>query len=172
MLTFWCKKTSGVNGNTSVSDVLRYVKDHCKKLEVIRFSSTQGFRETGLCGFYHSFPSASHPWGVQGYFYVIDSVAYKIVSELITVQMMFYYIVAQCIVKGSRIITVNVRRYSVWVRENLINACMNALVLMSCTISMCMLLIDRQGNINKYIFSAFPFLFTHRFPVISIPVFS
>ena len=35
-------------------------------------------------------PYASHPWGVQGYFYVIDSVAYKIVSELITVQMMFY----------------------------------------------------------------------------------
>ena len=63
--------------------------------------------------FYHSFPYASHSLGVQRYFYVIDSVAYKIVSELITVQMMFYYIFSQCVVKGSCIITVNVGRYFV-----------------------------------------------------------
>ena len=68
------------------------VRDHGKKLEVIGFSFAQGLKETDLSDFYHSFPYASHSWGVQRYFYVVDSVAYKTVSELITVQMMFYYI--------------------------------------------------------------------------------
>ena len=89
------------------------IRDHGKKLEVIGFISPLGLKETGLCGFHHSFPYASHPYGVQAYFYAIDSVPDKIVSELITVQIMFYYIFAKSIVKVSKIITVNEGRYSV-----------------------------------------------------------
>ena len=91
------------------------VKDHGKKLELIGFSSAQRLKKTCLCGFYHSFPYASQ-LEYKGIFYVNDSVAYKIVSQFITVQM-FYCIFAQCVVKGSHIIILNVGRFFVRVTE-------------------------------------------------------